>query len=525
MKKKQVRIIHPFLFGIYPVIFLYSRNVGEVFFSSMFVPLLLVIAFTFALMLLLKHPINDRNKLGFILTGFWFYFFAYGNVYGRLDELTVGGKLVGTNNFLIPAWTVVFLMGVALVFLLPKNIEKLTKILNVVAVCFVVMCLGSIAFKYDKVTNINEKIAEIDPAAGFPELSDIPSELPDVYYIILDQRVRSDILKEFLGYDDSAFLTQLADRGFFVADKSNSNYMETRRSISSTLYCMYLNELVGHISKQSITGSMLKVLIQSNQVFELFRKCGYTMVSFGNRYVPVEIRNVDIFYPNGSSSGPLLDEYTNELVSNTVITDVFGFFAGRQTIKSYQEGVLNTFEKLGETAKLQSPHFVYCHIISPHQPYIFDENGVIVQPDKPFRWYGVGGMPTEERNQKYLAQLKFINKKTIEALDNILANSEKPPVIILQADHGVQWKFGKEREIHDSRTYFAILNAYYFPDSDYSQLYESISSVNTFRVILNKYFGANFKLLEDRNYFNPFGQPVFFHKQPFDFADKTEEVK
>lgn len=515
---KKLRIIHPFLFGIYPVIFLYSRNVGEVNLKSMIIPAVAVIAFTFIIMLVLRCVIKDRNKLGIILTGFWFYFFTYGNVYGKLDELTIGGKLVGTNVFLIPAWTAVFLLAVMLVLIFPKKLTKLTRILNVVAVCFVVMCLASITFNYVKSAATNKKVAEIDHAAGFPEPSEVPSELPDIYYIILDGRVRSDILKEHFGYDDSVFLTQLAERGFFVADKSNSNYMQTKLSIISTLHCMYMDDLVSQYRERLIRGSVVDAMFKTNRVFELLKKCGYTTVSFPSGYVNVEFRDADIFYSDEPSFGPIFDEYINELVSNMVIAPVFAGFQGRQTLHAYRNRVLYAFEKLGETAKLESPHFVFCHIISPHIPYVFDENGIIDQPNRPFRWTDTLGLTREERNRKYVGQLKFINKKTIEAIDDILANSKKPPVIILQADHGARWECVSDGKPNDYRSYFGILNAYHLPGGDNSQLYKTISPVNSFRVILNQYFGANLKLLEDRSYYST-------DKQLFDFIDKTEQIK
>ena len=36
----------------------------------------------------------------------------------------------------------------------------------------------------------------------------------------------------------------------------------------------------------------------------------------------------------------------------------------------------------------------------------------------------------------------------------------------------------------------SILNAYYFPGGRYEGLYEAISPVNSFRVVLNTFFGA-----------------------------------
>jgi hypothetical protein len=64
---------------------------------------------------------------------------------------------------------------------------------------------------------------------------------------------------------------------------------------------------------------------------------------------------------------------------------------------------------------------------------------------------------------------------------------------------------------------FSILNAYYLPGCDYSQLYDSISPVNTFRVILNHYFGTEFELLKDESFFST-------KSQPYNFVNVTSEL-
>ena len=48
---------------------------------------------------------------------------------------------------------------------------------------------------------------------------------------------------------------------------------------------------------------------------------------------------------------------------------------------------------------------------------------------------------------------------------------------------------------------FNILNAYYLPDIDIGILYPHITPVNSFRVVFNQYFGTDFELLKDKNYF------------------------
>ena len=45
-----------------------------------------------------------------------------------------------------------------------------------------------------------------------------------------------------------------------------------------------------------------------------------------------------------------------------------------------------------------------------------------------------------------------------------------------------------------------IMNAYYLPDRDRNILYPSITPVNSFRLILNLYFGTSFKLIPDESF-------------------------
>jgi hypothetical protein len=49
--------------------------------------------------------------------------------------------------------------------------------------------------------------------------------------------------------------------------------------------------------------------------------------------------------------------------------------------------------------------------------------------------------------------------------------------------------------------FFQNLNAVYFPDQNYSGLYDSITNVNMFRVILNKTFNQHFSLVKDSSIF------------------------
>ena len=63
-----------------------------------------------------------------------------------------------------------------------------------------------------------------------------------------------------------------------------------------------------------------------------------------------------------------------------------------------------------------------------------------------------------------------------------------------------------------------ILNAYYLSAYDKNELYESVTPVNSFRMIFNHLFDTGYDLLEDRSYFSDY-------ELPYKFIDVTNALK
>ena len=58
LSKKRVKIFHPFLVAIFPVVILYSQNFGRVQIEDIFLPLILLVGFSIGLFYLIKIKQN-----------------------------------------------------------------------------------------------------------------------------------------------------------------------------------------------------------------------------------------------------------------------------------------------------------------------------------------------------------------------------------------------------------------------------------------------------------------------------------
>ncbi len=139
--------------------------------------------------------------------------------------------------------------------------------------------------------------------------------------------------------------------------------------------------------------------------------------------------------------------------------------------------------KLADVPKLKSPKFVFVHILVPHNPFIFTADGKFKK--------------VEDHNRNgYRDNAEFIDQNIIPSIESILAESEQPPIIVLMGDHGPPP--GKYATREDR---MKNLDAYFVNPETAADLYDSITPVNSFRIILNHYFGESYPLLEDVSHY------------------------
>ena len=328
---------------------------------------------------------------------------------------------------------------------------------------------------------------------------------PDIYYIVLDGYVRADMLQELFGYDNSDFVQSLGEKGFIVPIESRSNYPKTAVSVPSTLNMDYIVSVVPDL-QDSYYWWLMEYLIDYSRVGTTLEHLGYRSVSVTTDWGITNNPTADIHY---SPKLVVLNDFENFLLQVTplgaVATPLFARFAFVQSNQAHYELLLYQFATLAKLSALDSPKFVFAHIIAPHPPFVMGRDGNFQSPGYSFNFNDASDYPfsKEDYRKGYISQVEFVNKQIQILVDSILEESETPPIIIIQADHGS----GLFTDLSSPDTSclkerFSIFAAYYLPGMDRESIPEDITPVNIFRIIFNRYFNANLPMLDRIHYFS-----------------------
>ncbi|MFC1475847.1 hypothetical protein ACFLQW_02455 [Candidatus Zixiibacteriota bacterium] len=525
---KKARAYHHWLLALFPTLFLFNQNMNEYSLAVVVVPLALTLALVFALWLAFFIVSRNNEKAALISSLFVLLFFSYGHICDLLWYFFTVRPFTfreGANVILAPFSSVLFVVAVIWTVRTRRDLNGVTRWGNAVAIIIIIIQVLSIGVQaITSGGSISSKRGkEFEPRLNTS--SETPNDLPDIYYLILDGFAREDVLADLYSYPNSALYNYLRRSGFYVGRRSGANYCQTMLSLASSLNYKYVKPEEDGFDPNSDDRSPLNRMVLRNRAVEFLRDQGYTIVALATGSQPTEMRNADIFLEPASKLW-FLDEFQSGLLNTTPIPylwpkmDHLPFFdrsISHPQAAARRELILRTFNLLAELPGRASPKFVFAHLVSPHPPFLFGPNGEPQDPPSTFTLadgnvlIGHWVRTREEYLAQYRAQLQFIEKKTIAAIEAILAHSARPPIIVLQADHGpgayLVWHSSDKTDLRER---LSILNAYYLPDGGDTLLYDTITPVNTFRVIFNHYFDQRLALLPDYSYFSLWKKPYWF---------------
>lgn len=507
-------LLTPLLFSLSPLMSLFATNADELKPLDMLGPMATAAVLT-ALVTAAAYAVTRRVSstvvLGSLVAGIYY---NYGHFASYLEEAGFGanGSFFTADKVLYTTFAVGVLLMAVFAFRRPAAMVPAAKVLLVMGVS---LAVTSTAGAVTAVVRLNDTTqtalaetevaadddpawaasAAVDAAKGLPEEEPAKprdTRPPDIYYIVLDCYASNSSMKEVLRYDNSAFTDYLTRKGFYVAADSKSNYSQTFICLASILNMDYMNDTISGM--QGSDRTKLYNLIKRNKVVKTLKKRGYKYVHVTSGW-------------GATNSAPMADVVHEvggtELGSTIGGTTMFKALANRNDSKKKHAAVKDAFTYISKSKSGKKPKFVFAHILAPHGPYVFKANGAVSigSHTDMTNW-----RPQQKNN--YVAQVKAINAMTKKMVDRIIANSNRPVIIIIQGDHGTSFtpsthSPGRYRERH------GILNAMYFSEGAPSALYQGISPVNTFRVVFNDSLGKRYKLLKDRayasrNYDNPY---------------------
>lgn len=491
--------LYPFLFVLYVILNPLANNLDQLDPDLALRPIFFLLLAAAALLLLFNILFRDRLYAAYLVFLVTLYFFAFGYLNRFIqDQLAIFGIALDERIFLAVCSGLLLISAIKAVWTRLGGHTWLVSYLNLVIALALLFPAYGLFFGF---------VDELFQAGGvsrntrtsFSEIRVDCSNTPDIYYIILDGYGRADVLDGLYGLDNQPFLDYLKRTGFYVASKSSTNYIQTFFSIPSSLNFNFIDPPGADLNGQMYFSG----LIRRNAIMAALKRCGYRTVALESGFFFTDHPQVDIYLSPGIGT----NEFESLLLADSpmdVLASELSLQPSEYSYAAHRQRVLFSFGKLGMLYKLPGPKFVFAHIISPHPPFVFDQSGKPVEPEHSY-YLGDGDDyqgNLDEYRSRYPAQVQFVNQKLEQVIDTILANSPSPPVIILQGDHGpgsrLVWDSPGQTCLWE-RT--SIFNAYYLPGEGDRSLYPSISPVNSFRVVLNTYFGTSLPLLPDTTYF------------------------
>ena len=220
--------------------------------------------------------------------------------------------------------------------------------------------------------------------------------------------------------------------------------------------------------------------IRENLVLRILKSKGYKFV---NLSIWPELEEKSDYHFDHDY---LVDRFAMELLNRTILSKP----VIENVIVGLEERKMDRMKlrALAEVPGLSAPTFTYVHFYATHSPYVLDENGNKIALARRI-------FESSTDRSLFQKQLTFVSTQVRGAIENIIQKSPRPPIIIVQGDHGPQVSS------ESINLQMSILNAFYLPGMRSDSLPQDISPVNNFRVMFNRCFNMQLDLLENKHYY------------------------
>ncbi len=491
---------HSILFAFYPVVRLYGENANEVELADVVAPVALLLAVTLAGLLLLSRLLRDPRRAGIIVSAIVLVVLMSGLVAEVLAP-TFGD----VRSLLLLAGVGLVVVAMLVAWRAGPRLGPITLGLNVISLVMVLLALvpaaqGLAAGIRDEAEDSGRTVTG-QAAAGAPTR--------DIYHLVLDRYGSEASLAAGLAIDNEEFISWLRDNGFHVVDDAHANYTKTTLSLGATLGMSLLDTISEKMGPRAENLAPVVRRIMHSKAGEFLQGQGYEYIHIGswfNQSRDSKIADRSYSPETEVSFGSTLYDQSilPVLVQRPSATSDFA--------RKHANSALYQFKLLDALADEPGRKYVFAHILLPHDPYVFLEDGTY-----------------DSDSATYETQLAFTNRRVRQFIEPLLALPEmERPIIILQGDEGpypdrfradqdgFDWSTATDDEIV---TKFGILDAMYLPGPEgETPLRKDLTAVNTYPELFRRYFGADLPDEPDRVLASN-------RARPYDLLDITDRLE
>lgn len=348
-----------------------------------------------------------------------------------------------------------------------------------------------------------------------------PGPKPNVVVLVVDGYARADVLASQYGFDNTAFLGELSDRGFQIRDDAVANYSVTHTSLSSIMAADYPFE-EGARSDASMD-RMRRLLSGDGTLMHTFDAAGYDTLMFENAW-----------------AGSLCGTTPNRCHRTGIVSRSLWSLGQMSPLAVIQRMVmphpftaigLQHIRELGDLLEPDAPEplFVFAHVTVPHPPTQLDAScDFIVSSDRVGLLLSSADATEAEQDvarARYVEQLQCINDEVIATIDSLIATDEDIEIVVM-SDHGPdsQAQFAKDvADWTDGELLerLGVLSAVRMP-AQCAQREPARTTINTVRRAIGCAFGTPIAEVEDRNFVAPAAQEV---DEPIvDVTDRMDSI-
>lgn len=446
----------------------------------------ILMIFQFIVFRFLKKPFAAALLTFFLAT---IYFYAY-PIAVFFKSLPAFSKLQHFS-ILLPIWVA---LTILLAYILKRKQTDTVKTGQwLLITCFVLVLYeaGSLLYLYSSRENRNF-IKDYQPENPIQHVTKLTNETkPDIFFLIYDSYTSNRVLIDRFGYSNTSLDSFLISNNFQIAKNARSNYYLTPVSLAATLNLNYLPNIRKYANQNDLILLSGLKNIDKNHLFTFLKKESYqiiniTVFSVDNQHPP------QLIHYAGSKDRDLILMRTLENTSIKPLLNRLFKKNLRFSDDPKAQQLLNHIDLVNSSltekavSPNQKPRFFFIYIAPPHSPYIFKKDGSIRK--------SIINDPTDQN--AYLEQLIATNNHIKMTVTRIRKQNPNA-IIIIQGDHGFRFF----PDSNNRRDAFGVLHAVCFPGKEYTTPHDSMTSVNTFRIVLNTYFHQNMPLLPDSTFY------------------------